>query len=168
MRTLITAVAIIASLAIGATSAMAANTKVHKSTNTRSAQTHTRVLHTRTAVHNAAPRVRYARAPRYYDVGGIIQSFLGGRWPPVNVKLARSTGRGRGPYVPAWSPPTYDSPTVDYSSGAYQAAQWATDNAAQESAQQAMQSAQEANDAANAAVTAGILAAQQTEIQANN
>jgi hypothetical protein len=66
--------------------------------------------------------------------------------------------------APVLSSSTSDdsSPPIDYS------AQQASDAANQQMMLNSMQATQEANDEANAAVTAGILAAQQTEINANN
>jgi hypothetical protein len=156
MRTLITTVAVVASLALAGTGAMAANANLHKA-----AKAH--VAHTHVAGRVAAPRY-YARGPSYFDPGRFIQSMLGGAWPAVNARLAHS-GRRTGTYSydsPSYSP-SYDSPPIDNSSMANDAAA-----AANSAMLQSMQAAQQQNDEANAAFNAGMAAALQTEINANN
>jgi hypothetical protein len=71
------------------------------------------------------------------------------------------TARGGAPALSSSTSDDTSSP-IDYS------AQQASDAANQQMMLNSMQATQEANDEANAAVTAGILAAQQTEINANN
>jgi hypothetical protein len=86
---------------------------------------------------------------------------------PVGLFGFAYAGRARGGVYESSSSPDYDtSPVVDNS--ADQAAQQATDAANQQMMLNSMQAAQQQNDEANAEVTAGILAAQQTEINANN
>jgi hypothetical protein len=76
-------------------------------------------------------------------------------------------GKARGGVDVSSSSPDYDtSPVIDNS--ADQAAQQATDAAILQMMLNSMQATQQQNDEANAEVTAGILAAQQTEINANN
>jgi hypothetical protein len=76
-------------------------------------------------------------------------------------------GPGHGTVEVSASSPDYDtSPVIDNS--ADQAAQQATDAANTQMMLNSMQATQQQNDEANAEVTAGILAAQQTEINANN
>ena len=71
------------------------------------------------------------------------------------------TARGGAPAFSSSVSDDTGSP-IDYS------AQQASDAANQQMMLNSMQATQEANDAANAAVTAGILAAEQTEINANS
>jgi len=76
------------------------------------------------------------------------------------------TARG-GVDVSSSSSPDYDTgPAIDNS--AEQVAQQATEAANQQMMLNSMKAAQEKNDEANGEVTAGILAAQQTEINATN
>jgi hypothetical protein len=75
------------------------------------------------------------------------------------------TARG-GADAPSFSPSYDTGPAIDNSADV--AAQQATDAANQQMMLNSMQAVQEQNDEANAEVTAGILAAQQTEINANN
>jgi len=173
MRTLITTAALIASLALAGTSAIAATANVHKATKTH-------VAHAHAAVHAAAPKharhvaPRYYYAPRYvapgpygFNVGQFIQSMLGGAWPPVNVKLAHHKGSTPGYESPSYSP-SYESPPIDTSSDAYNAAAQAQQMNDTNALVQSMQAAQQQNDQANADFNAGIAAALQTEINANN
>jgi hypothetical protein len=71
-----------------------------------------------------------------------------------------------GAALPSSSPDYDTSPPIDDS--AQQAAQQAIDAANLQMMLNSMQAVQQQNDEANAAVTAGILAGQQTEINANN
>lgn len=172
MRKLITTLAVVTSLALAGTSALAANANVHKVAKPHAVHAQTHIVKSRVAARHVAPGPRYAGGPRGLDIGQFVQSFFGGGWngwPGVNVKMARSAARGHGTYEWSGSSPTYDSsPAVDSSSDAYTAAAQAQDAVNQMDLQNSMQAAQEQNDAANAAFTAGILAAQQTEINANN
>jgi hypothetical protein len=82
---------------------------------------------------------------------------------PVGLFGFAYDGTARGGVDASSSAPDYDtSPAIDNS------AQQVTDAANQQMMLNSMQAAQEQNDEANAQVTAGILAAQQTEIYANN
>ena len=86
---------------------------------------------------------------------------------PVRLFGFAYDGTARGGLDVSSSSPDYDtSPAIDNS--AEQAAQQATDAANLQMMLNSMQAAQQQNDEANAEVTAGILAAQQTEINANN
>ena len=86
---------------------------------------------------------------------------------PVGLFGFAYDGTARGGGDVSSSSPGYDaSPAIDNS--AEQAAQQATDAANLQMMLNSMQAAQQQNDEANAEVTAGILAAQQTEINANN
>ena len=105
-------------------------------------------------------------------------------WPDVNYSHATAwaapraeapaglfgfafAGAARGRATSYSASPDYDtSPAIDDS--AQQAAQDATDAANLQMMLNSMQAAQQQNDEADAEVTAGILAAQQTEINANN
>jgi hypothetical protein len=81
---------------------------------------------------------------------------------PVGLFGFAYDGTARGVDVSSSSPDYDTSPAIDNS------AQQAIDAANQQMMLNSMQAAQEQNDEANAEVTAGILAAQQTEINANN
>jgi hypothetical protein len=146
-----------ASLALSGNAAMAATTQVHKV-----AKPH--VVHSRTVTHVAA-RTQYPRADYGFGPVWFFQSLFGGPYPAV---AARSRGgQDAGSYDWSSASPSYDTSTpID--NGAEEAAQQASAMAAEEAAEASMQMAQEQNDEANAEVTAGILAAEQTEINANN
>jgi hypothetical protein len=162
MKSPITRIVLIASLALAGNPAMAANITAHHTTRV--------VAHARPAVH-AVPRTQLNA-----DIGQFIQSMLGGG-PVAYSRLvqdamrarpsSRSQGSSQGSYD--WSSPSYDSsPTIDESSAAQQS------QAASDAENQAIQSmndtnamnasmaaAEQQNDAANAA-------ALQTEINAGN
>jgi len=177
MRTLITTAALIASLALAGTSAIAATANVHKATKTPVAHAHAAVHAPKHyAARHVAPRHYAARyyAPRYFapgpygfNAGQFIQSMLGGAWPPLNVRLAHHKGSTPGYESPSYTP-SYDSPPIDTSSDAYTAAAQAQQMNDTNAMLQSMQAAQAQNDQANADFNAGIAAALQTEINANN
>jgi hypothetical protein len=86
---------------------------------------------------------------------------------PVGLFGFAYDGPARGRVYESSSSPDYDTtPVIDNSADV--AAQQANDAANQQMMLNTMQAVQEQNDEANAEVTAGILAAQQTEINANN
>lgn len=193
-RTPIVTGTVVASLAFAGTSAIAANAAVHKDAPTHAAQAHAathvargRTTPTRDYAHGypRAPagtytassyypglygfgtaRYGFAPEPYGYNVGQLIQSMLGAV-PGLNARLAHSVGQ-KGTYVYDSSSPTYESPAIDNSSAAYDAAAQAMQMNDNNAMIQSMQAAQEQNDEANAEVTAGINAAIQTEINANN
>ncbi|HEY1745873.1 MAG TPA: hypothetical protein VGG11_03785 [Xanthobacteraceae bacterium] len=86
---------------------------------------------------------------------------------PVSLFGFEFAGPGHGTVYAASSSRDYDTSAV-IDNSADVAAQQVTDAANQQMMLNSMQAAQEQNDEANAEVTAGILAAQQTEINANN
>jgi hypothetical protein len=135
MRMLITTAVVVTSLALAGASAMAADANVHKTAKAHVARAHA-------AVHVAA-RQRYPRAPydygsRYYNVGPLIQSVLGGGWPALYANPPHGVARGRGTHVPAassydTSPWLYDSsPPVEVDNSQSQAAIDASDQAIQQ------------------------------------
>jgi hypothetical protein len=152
MKSLITSAVLIASLALGGNAAIAANLPAHK---TASVVPHARV----------APRLPDNQINA--DIGQFIQSMLGGG-PVQYSRLTQDAMRARPSYrrpgYSDWSPSYDNSPAVDTSSAAADAA--ASDAAIQSmndtNAMNASMAAAEAqNDAANAATL-------QTEINANN
>jgi hypothetical protein len=160
MKSLITTGVLIASLSLGASAAMAANT-THK---TASAA---HVSHTRTAVHVAA-RKRAPRAQLNVDIGQFIQGMLGGG-PVPYANLIRDAERmpaSRRSSGSSYSP-SYDSSAGAPASCAACDSQAASDQEVQEIQQMndtsaltaSMAAAEEQNDAANAATL-------QTEINA--
>ena len=160
MKSLITKAVLIASLALGGSAAMAANSPAHK---------YARVIpHARAAV-RVAPRLPSGQFNA--DIGQFIQSMLGGG-PVQYSRLTQDAMRARPSYPSSassdWSPSYESSPAMDASSSAgnSQAASDAENQAIQsmndENALNASMAAAEAqNDAANAATL-------QTEINANN
>lgn len=154
MKSLITRALLATSLALIASTAMAANIPAHKYA---------------PAVRHIAPRL--PRGQPNADIGQFIPSMFGGG--PVqysglvrDTMKARSSGRSSGSY--GWSPSYDSSPAIDTSSAA------SDSQAASDAEAQAIQSmndtnamnasvaaAEAANDAANAATL-------QTEINANN
>jgi hypothetical protein len=101
---LITTAAVVTSLALAGASAMASDANVHKTAKAHVAPTHA-------AVHVAA-RQRYPRAPydygsRYYDVGPLVQSVLGGGWPALYANPPHGVARGRRTHASA--PSDYDT-----------------------------------------------------------
>jgi hypothetical protein len=156
MKSLITRAVLIASLALGGNAAMAANLPAHRTASV--------VPHARAAV-RIAPRLPNGQFNA--DIGQFIQSMLGGG-PVQYSRLTRDAMRAQPSYRASgysdWSPSYDNSPAVDTSSAAADAA--ASDAAIQsmndENAMNASMAAAEAqNDAANAATL-------QTEINANN
>jgi hypothetical protein len=157
MKSLITKAVLIASLALGGSSAMAANLPAHKTLRV--------VPHARAA----APRLPNSQINA--DIGPFFQSMFGGG-PVQYSRLTQDTMRARPSHRSSrssdWSPSYDSSPAIDTSSAGTDA------QAASDAANQAIQSMNDQNAlnasmaAAEAQNEAAQAAAIQTEINANN